>query len=147
MLLHCLFFAIYLAALSWCADRYHKNLKKIGNFAQALKHPDAKKELIWKEKDAASKKLEQDKKKSRWLIALIAVIHELFALLEDARIIDLNISSRLLNLDVIYNNWFFPIPSLILCLLILQVIFWLKGKGGGVPHNKGINRLFTGRSW
>lgn len=127
MILIYIFFALYLVCLSIIADRYHKNLRKISILQMALKHPMADKQVLWKKNDEAVFILKKQKKLSYWVLVGLAVIHQIAGF-----IVSFNGSHSRLELNVCYVS---PIIAVVISFVILAIIFWLKGKGGGVPRN------------
>lgn len=134
MLLHYIFFTLHLIGLSFCADRYHKHLKKLAYFKSIVNHPQAKKEVVWKELDKAKLALKKNKRNCFLILGGIWAVHQLTAIF-----IGFFISRYKLGLPE--YHWIFPIPALILSALILLVIFWLRGKGGGIPRNTFMERF------
>lgn len=129
MTIHGIFYVIYLIGISVCADRFHKSLRTLSNLRATLNHPQVKKELIWKEIDLAKKKIKRTKRICYFIIIGIWAVHQSTAI-----ILSLFFSLWRFGLD--QSHLLYPLASLAISLLILQIIFWLKGKGGGVPDNK-----------
>lgn len=134
MITHILFYFIYLVGLSWSADRYHKNLKRISTLQGVLKLPNAKKEVILKDLDLANNQLKKDKKKSFIILTSIFVAHQGYAIIISSFFFVYNYG--LTPIQMIY-----PIIAFAISLLILLTIFWLKGKGGGIPNNRGMKEF------
>lgn len=136
MILLYIFFALYLVCLSIIADRYHKNLRRIVILQMALKNPKADKQVLWKKKDEAIVILKRQKKLSYWVLLGLAVIHQIAGF-----IISFIGSHTRLELNVCYVS---PIVAVSISFIILAIIFWLKGGGGGIPKNSVMEKYWPG---
>lgn len=134
------FAVVFLVVLSWSADRYHSYLKRFDGFELALKQPNAKKELIYSDRAKLREVLNRHKKKSYWLLLIVFGLHILVSLGTQSDFFRYSVNS---SDPEIWSPYVFGVGS----LLILRVIFWLKGKGGGVPNNRGLNRPGPGGYW
>ena len=132
-----IFIAINLIALSWSADVYHKRLKKITNLSKTLKHPKANKDLIQKDIEVAKAEVKKHKKRCFILFAILFCIHSFLLWTTITKFGRYNFYSC-------YRQAFVPMVSSGISCLILLVIFWLKGKGGGIPDNTYMERMGTG---
>jgi hypothetical protein len=122
-----IFFALYLICLSIIADRYHKNLRKIVLLQMTLKNPKADKQLLWKQKDNAVFILKRERRFSYWALLGLALLHQISGFI--AVFIEWHTQFEL---DVLY---FSPVVELVVFWILLAIIFWLKGEGGGVPRS------------
>jgi hypothetical protein len=118
---------LYLVCLSVIADRYHKNLRKIVILQMALKDPNANKPLLWKKKDDAIFILKREKRLSYWALVGLAVIHQISGLI----IVFIEWHTQF-ELTVLY---FSPVVEWVVFSILLAIIFWLKGEGGGIPRS------------
>lgn len=133
MILTYVFFGAHLVFLSWIADRYHKHLRKTHNVQMALKHPHAKKEILWREKEAATLTLKKHKKSSYLILVGLTFIHQITG------VITAYIGSN--TREDLNAYYYSPLIGLVLSCVILTIIYWLKGKGGGVPGNRAIEEF------
>ncbi len=106
-------------------------------FQMALKDPNANKLLLWKKKDDAILILKREKRLSYWVLVGLAVIHQISGLI----IVFIEWHTQF-ELTVLY---FSPVVEWIVFSILLAIIFWLKGEGGGIPRSgAGDNRWSNG---
>jgi hypothetical protein len=137
MIAHFLFFALYMVAISWSADGYHKRLKKITNLSKTFQHPNANQSLIAAGIEAAQLEMKKHKKRCYLILVTLFFAHELLTWINITKFGQYNFHRWLADIP-------FPAGALVISFLILQVIFWLKGKGGGIPDNIYMERMGTG---
>lgn len=124
MIIHATFFIFYLILLAYNADRFHRQLKIISVREKALKKPGAIKEKIWAELDLQRAKLKRVKTWCIYRFFILAAMHELSVLIIPF------VTKYYWNLPS--NHLWYPLPSLIISLFLLVVIFWLKGSSTGL---------------
>lgn len=100
-----------------------------------LEHPNAKKELIWKEKDLALLLLRKEKGRCYILLLSLYAIHQISGVIATLLFTDTAIGR--------FENLVYPIIALSISIIILVIIFWLRGKGGGLPRNTAMEKMPT----
>jgi len=133
MYFHYFFYVVYLIGLAWCSDRFHGALNTISNLHKVRKQPNVNEEKITNDVAEASIKLKKTKLKCLIVISSIFTVHISSSLI-------LSAFFNLWKLGLERIHWIYPIIAYTISILILLVIFWLKGKGGGVPNNKFMTR-------
>ncbi|UKN00350.1 hypothetical protein K6119_11450 [Paracrocinitomix mangrovi] len=136
--IHGIFYLVLLIIVSAFADKYHKQLKKINLLNKASEREGAKKDKINLEVTSIRQSIHSLRKTSLKQLGIVAFVFFLFCLLNYKGSRNYQDSQQILNL--------FSAPGgFIVSALILQAVYFLKGKGGGIPSNHIMDRFPTDR--
>lgn len=133
--IHFISFVIYLVVISWRADKFHKLLKQKNRRTKLKGTQEKKLSLTPKEQVSDNHPIFVTKRNSFLIIIILGSIHEIISW---AKITNFGSNSN----SSLIGQLFIPPICVGASIIILVIIFWLKGKGGGVPDFK-----FLPRSW